>query len=45
MYYLFRKKGMRPMEYFDMGPGERRILHAFAIQETDDIKKSMENAG
>lgn len=42
MYYLFRHKRMRPMEYFNMGPGERRILHAFAIQESEDIQKSIE---
>lgn len=39
MYYLFLLKGMKPMEYHNAGPGERRILHAFLLQELEDRKE------
>lgn len=43
MYYLFRHKKIRPAEYYEMGPGEKRVLHAFAMQEVEDIKEAMKN--
>ena len=42
MYFLFRFKKWNPMKYFDMGYGERRIVHAFMIQEIEDNLKEQE---
>lgn len=43
MYYLFRYKNITPSVFFNMGIGEKNILHAFVMQEIEDIKR--ENKG
>lgn len=36
MYFLFRYKKWNPMKYFEMGYGEKRIVHAFMLKEIED---------
>lgn len=43
MYFLFRYKNMRPMEYIQMGMNERLITKIFMYQELEDRKKEIEN--
>lgn len=42
MYLLFLHKSIRPMDYYMAGPGERRVLRAFMLQELEDKKKASE---
>ena len=39
MYYLFREKNIMPMDSYNMGPGEKRVIHGFIIQEQEDLEK------
>lgn len=40
MYYLFREKNIMPMDFYNMGPGERRVIHGFIMQEQEDLEKA-----
>lgn len=42
MYFLFRYKKWNPMKYYEMGYGEKRILHAFMLQEIEDYNEEQE---
>lgn len=42
MYFLFRFKRWNPMKYFEMGYGEKRIIHAFMLQEIEEQKREKE---
>lgn len=42
MYFLFRYKKWNPMKYHEMGYGEKRILHAFMLQEIEDYNEEQE---
>lgn len=33
---------MRPMDFYMAGPGEKRVLHAFMLQELEDRKRMAE---
>nr|DAJ90891.1 MAG TPA: hypothetical protein [Caudoviricetes sp.]DAZ65551.1 MAG TPA: hypothetical protein [Caudoviricetes sp.] len=39
MYILFRDKGWKPSDYFNLPPGEKVVVEAFLMQEMDDRKK------
>ncbi|EOS27618.1 hypothetical protein C806_00065 [Lachnospiraceae bacterium 3-1] len=46
MYFLFREKKWKPTDYKDMGTGEKRIVHAFMLEELEDrerMKEEIEN--
>lgn len=42
MYFLFCRKNWNPMQYFNMGYGEKRIVHAFMLKEVEDEKTERE---
>lgn len=42
MYLLFREHNITPSEFYKMGEGEKRILHAFISQESDDYSRTTE---
>jgi hypothetical protein len=35
---------MTPMAFYEMGPGEKTVLIAFAEQEIKDMEEAMKNA-
>lgn len=43
MYYLFKHKNITPSSFFNMKIGEKKILHAFVMQEIEDSRKEQEN--
>lgn len=42
MYFLFRFKKWNPNKYFEMGYGEKRIVHAFMLQEIEDNEREQQ---
>lgn len=42
MYYLFRQKGWTPNQYYGMDYGEKRVVHAFMIQEIEDQSREIQ---
>ena len=44
MYFLFRDKKWTPSSYYEMGEGEKRIVHAFMVCELEDREKALEEA-
>ena len=41
MYWLYRKHHWKPLDFFNMGNGERTIIEAFIRQEQKDIKEEI----
>lgn len=35
-YHLFRVHHWKPEDFFNMGPGQRRVVHGFFMQEIED---------
>ncbi len=42
MYLLFRYKGWRPIDYWNMGFGEKQVTHAFMMEEMENREKELE---
>ena len=40
MYYLFCKKNVMPMNFYQMGPGEKRVIHGFIMKEINDTERA-----
>lgn len=40
MYWLFREHHIRPIDFYNMGDGERRILKVFMIREIEEIEEA-----
>lgn len=43
MYLLFRDKGWKPSEYFDMLESDKYITKIFAEKELEDREKELED--
>lgn len=42
MYILFRDKGWKPSDYFNLPSGEKIVVEAFLVQEIQEKKAEME---
>ena len=42
MYWLYREHHIMPSTFYEMGEGEKMILHAFMRREIEDIQKRSE---
>lgn len=43
MYWLYREHNVLPSTVYQMGEGEKLILHAFMKRELEDMEKQMED--
>ncbi len=41
MYWHYVRHGLKPSEYYQMGPGERIVLRAFMEQEIKDEQEAI----
>lgn len=41
MYWHYVRHGVKPSEWFAMGPGERVVLRAFMLKEIEDEEKEV----
>ena len=39
MFWLYREHHVMPSAFYEMGEGEKKILHAFMKRECEDIKE------
>lgn len=44
MYLLFRHHHIMPMQYYQMGYGERQVVRAFMHQQMDDINEEIKKS-
>lgn len=42
MYFHYVRHNLKPSEWYAMGPGERRILRAFMMQEIETEQKQIQ---
>ena len=42
MYFLFRYHNIMPMQYYNMGPGERKTVKAFLNYEMEKRSEEIE---
>ena len=42
MYWLYREHHIRPIDFYEMGEGEKIILKALMLREIDDINAQQE---
>ena len=42
MFWLYREHHIRPIDFYEMGEGEKIILKAFMLREIDDINAQQE---
>lgn len=42
MFWLYREHHVMPSTFYEMGEGEKKILHSFMKREVEDIKVQQE---
>lgn len=43
LYWLYAKHHIKPSDFYNMGNGEKTVMRAFFLQETEDIKQMQRN--
>lgn len=44
MYYYWKEKGIRPSVFYEMPPGELRLIKAFLQKELEEKNRRVEDA-